>query len=209
MAHLHQGEHFVSSYLDDWLLMALSLAEVASAVAALQCLLTLLGISVNLEKSVLLPTQTIHFIGVHLGSIITQVFLAADSFTTLLALVRTLCRNCYYLLGHMTACTYMTPRVCLHMRCLQLWLLLVCRPHINPVASALGPPIHTSFTWWTNPTKVLRGTPFTTLIPMATLTMEVSLAGWGAHLVSQATQGRQTLRETCMHINTLELGAVH
>lgn len=59
----------VYSYLGNWLLVALS-QELTSTILTLRTLLTSLGICINKDKSVLLSTQMIHFVGAWLSSIV-------------------------------------------------------------------------------------------------------------------------------------------
>ena len=44
--------------------------------------------------------------------------------------------------------------------------------------------------------------------PQVTLTTDASKLGWGAHVDSNATQGRWTIEESQLHINELELKAI-
>lgn len=117
------------SYLDNWLPEVRTLTKMLSSICALHSLHATLGICINEEKSVLVPTQTIHLIGFR-GFVTAWAFLPVDHFATLTALMvalrctpRPILQHCLCLLGHMVACIHVMPPACLHMRCLQLWVL--------------------------------------------------------------------------------------
>lgn len=65
-------------YLDDWLLTGRSCPVVLSATFSLLCLLASLGICINIEKSTLIPTQIIAFIGTTLEPITARAYLLVD-----------------------------------------------------------------------------------------------------------------------------------
>lgn len=58
--------------------------------------------------------------------------------------------QCLSFLGHMVACNMVTPYVCLHMCCVQLWLHSACNPqsdHLNKQVIIL-PTVLASLIWW-------------------------------------------------------------
>lgn len=93
-------------------------------IATPPCVLTNLDIHINEE-----PTRDFVFIGSCLNSHTAWAFLPRDHFTRLTALIaqlhyhpQTCICHCHLILGHVTACTSVTPHTHLHMRCLQWWL---------------------------------------------------------------------------------------
>lgn len=97
---------------------------------------------------------------------------------------------------------------CLQMRCLQMWLLSIYRPHMDHMEARVivFQMVLASLTWWIDPSKVMFSTPFTPPAPQATITTDVSFVGWGAH---HTAQGVWMPWEARMHINMLELQLVH
>ncbi|KAF7239825.1 Ran-binding protein 17 [Varanus komodoensis] len=77
-AHLRLRGIRIYLYLDDWLLVSKTKEGFSSAVDATCALLQDLGLCINQQKSSLLPTQTINFIGTWLDSTVTRVFLPQD-----------------------------------------------------------------------------------------------------------------------------------
>lgn len=135
-AQLRHLGYSMFPYLDNWLLVASSHTEITSTIRAVCLLLTILGVCINEEKTVLVPTQAINFIGTCLDSMVAHAFLLMDCFAALTAVVVdsmpqpcTVVCHCLHLLGHMMACTKVMLHACLYMRCLQLWLLSVFGHH--------------------------------------------------------------------------------
>lgn len=94
-----------------------------------------LGLLLNLDKSTLVPTQTIEFVGTILDSRSQRASLPDSCFLMLKVEVKslqsfpmTIAQTCMCLLGLMATCTYVVQHARLHMRPLQMWLARVHRP---------------------------------------------------------------------------------
>lgn len=74
-AHFHYQGSSVFPYFDDWLLIGRSHQEVLTTTSSLLSLLHLLGFCINSEKSVLVPVQTVEFIGATLDSLSAKAYL--------------------------------------------------------------------------------------------------------------------------------------
>ena len=115
------------------------------------------------------------------------------------------------LICHMTSLEKLTLRGRLHMRPLQFAL----RDNWGPV---IGPPLYTgthstgcplSFAVVGYPPQLTTGVPPTSPLPQLQLFSDASIEGWGAHLTSHQTSGTWSPRQSSLHINDLELLAVH
>lgn len=78
---------------------------------------------------------------------------------------------------------------------------------IQPTVT-ISPRVLGSLVWWTKVKKGQIGI-FLTLIPKATIVIDVFLLVWGAHMGDQMAQADRTLLESRMYINSLELQVVH
>lgn len=155
---------------------------------------TFLHIYINLDKSILSHTQTTNFIGARVDSVSAQVFLPADRFCVMCSLVtcitckpRTSVCCCLSLLGHMAACTYVTPFARLRLRCLQAWFHLTYQltgDCIDSKVTVLSGFL-ASLASWSNPTKLMVGNP---LQPYHEGHHCDRHTGWGAQLDRHTTQ---------------------
>lgn len=97
-AHLCHNK--ISIYLDDWLLTGRSHQEVPSTTTALLKLLLSLGICVDKDESILVPTQMIELIRGSLNSVTARAYLPKDRFLTVKALVAHTQASPQTLVGH-------------------------------------------------------------------------------------------------------------
>ena len=66
---VHLAGFRIILYLDDWLILAKSREEMARAIQFIMNLVAELGININLEKSALVPTQSITYLGMLIDSL--------------------------------------------------------------------------------------------------------------------------------------------
>lgn len=137
-----------------------------------------------------------------------------DTFITLLNLVRmiqgsphTRGRNCLQLLGHMAACNFMTQNAGLRLHCFQGWFRRTYFSTRVSLEKQITVPLQVKnfLNWCKDLCSICRGIPFIHLAPTVTVTTDVSLLWWGAHL-NTFIDGH--LRKTSLHINLLELRAI-
>lgn len=123
-------------YLDDLIVMASSRESVALHTAELVKHLSLLGFTVNLEKSSPLPSQSIIYLGVRMNSLDMKARLSPDRLEVLNALLLhflphkvMMDLSVMRLLDMMSVSHMVVPPGLLHMRRIQRWF---SRLHLNP-----------------------------------------------------------------------------
>ena len=73
----------------------------------------------------------------------------------------------------------------------------------------LSPPVEKDLQWWKSAHNVLRRAPVTLTEPDTQLFTDASNIGWGAHWNTLTVSGVWTTTEKTLHINILELEAIH
>ncbi len=119
----------ILNYLDDWLILAQSHEQLCTHRDLVLRQLSQLGLRVNWEKSKLVPTQWISFLGMELDSVNQTARLTQECAQSVLNCLKTLSGRTAVplklfqrLLGHMAAAAAIVPLGLLHMRPLQHWL---------------------------------------------------------------------------------------
>ncbi|XDV15183.1 hypothetical protein PO909_015313 [Leuciscus waleckii] len=160
----------ILNYLDDWLILAHSRDVLISHVETLLRHLDTLGLRVNMQKSVFIPSQTITYLGVCLDSVAMRAHLSQERIETISSTLRRFrpgrsvsLREFQRLLGLMAAASSVCHLGLLHMRPLQFWL----RTRVPPRAWSSG---HKRITVthscvntlrpWSNPDIFSPGVPF-------------------------------------------------
>lgn len=208
----------ILNYLDDWLILAHSEDVLNSHKHTLLRHLESLGLCVNVQKSVLRPSQTIMYLGVQLDSITMRARLSQEGIQDLVSALNAFrlgrpiaLKEFQRLLGRMAAAATVCHLGLLYMRPLQLWLktqvprrawklgrarIVVTRRCL----SALKP--------WQNPDLYQRGVQMGLVTRRKVVTTDASTTGWGAHCDGLPASGHWTESERTWHINRLELRAV-
>ncbi|KAF7246105.1 Transposon Ty3-I Gag-Pol polyprotein [Varanus komodoensis] len=216
-AHLRLRGIRIYPYLDDWLLVSDTEAGLSSAVEFTCALLHDLGLCINQQKSSLLPTQVINFIGARLDLTLARAFLPRDgrhAIAQCIARIRQArtvpARSIQSLLGNMSASIAVVPHAKLRLRPLQLFFNGMFRPQTDPPTKWIRLPasILQSLLWWIDPANLTVGIPFRPWYPAVTLGTDASLLGWGAICSDVCTQGIWSHQDCRNHINFLELLAV-
>nr|XP_060627676.1 mediator of RNA polymerase II transcription subunit 19 isoform X1 [Anolis sagrei ordinatus] len=216
-AYLHTKGISVYLYIDDRLVVAESHVQLNSQLSVILPFIQSLGLVINEEKSALIPSQRIQFIGALLDSTTERAYLPEDRFANLQGLVRQAAhapfitaRQVQTLLGHMASATAVIPYARLRMRPLQSWFISVYNPIIDSQEIQLSIPetIRKSLRCWEDRSWVCKGYPFHAPRPTCTVTTDSSLSGWGAHTQGLTAHGEWSEGERTAHINLLELLAV-
>lgn len=216
--YLHVRELLFFPYIDDLLQATMSQQTAKEHVISSVDLLTRMGWILNLEKSSLEPTQCLDFIGATINTKVGKAFLPEKRLNTIVALctkvrkqISITARRFLELLGFMASTTFVVPFALLHMRPLQLYLLAHWRPNVDNIENAI--PIKNAFrthiVWWAEATNLSVGVPLQRDPPKVTITTDASLIGWGATMGDDAISGIWSENQSSLHINVLELTAVH
>ena len=218
-AHLRAQNIRLATYLDDWFLLNQTKKMLISDQEKTLKLLTNLGFVVNLEKSSLIPTQSITYIGAVFSLKEGIVRPTSERVSKLLSAVELIlnkqnqatARYFLQLLGIMASCIELIPNARLFMRPIQLHLLY----HWNPVCQNLGIKIPFSkhlkghLRWWLKIENLVIGRSITPWETSITVTTDASNSGYGGHINnSLIVQGTWSVEEKLLHINSLEMEAV-
>ncbi|VDI40432.1 Hypothetical predicted protein [Mytilus galloprovincialis] len=218
-AHLRAQNIRLATYLDDWFLINQTKKMLISDREKTLNLLTNLGFVVNLEKSSLIPTQSITYIGAVFSLKEGIVRPTSERVSKLLSAVELIlnkqnqatARDFLQLLGIMASCIELIPNARLFMRPIQLHLLY----HWKPVCQNLGIKIPFSkhlkghLRWWLKIENLVIGRSITPWETSITVTTDASNSGYGGHINnSLIVQGTWSVEEKLLHINSLEMEAV-
>ena len=215
-AILHSMGIRMRRYLDDWLVQSSSRD---SLVRDLQTVLSLcheLGIVVNPQKSNLVPSQIVQYLGVVIDSIsfraspsqdrISRLRSTADAFQSSASPPASLWLS---LLGALSSLAHLVPGGRLRMRSLQLCL------HRSWDRLDLQAPVPVSLVclqdlqWWLHLPRLSSGVSLCQVSPNLHFWSDASDVGWGAHLDCQVASGLWDSGQAALSINARELLAVH
>ena len=188
---LRQQGHISVAYIDDSWLMADNFAQCTKNVIDTISLLDKVGFVIHPEKSVLLPTQIITFLGFVLNSILMQVSLTPeraqklkDACENLLATASPSIRDVAHVLGLMTSSFPGVMYGPLHQKFLEMDKTQALNLHKGNFDKKinLSQEAEMDLKWW------VRALPAAyNLInhgdPQVTMTTDASLIGWGAVLI--------------------------
>ena len=203
-------------YLDDFLLLAVSVEEAVKNTQLVVSLLQSLGFTINLKKSLLIPTQAITFLGFQIDSTCMMLSLPAEKTDKILDCCRRLLvsqsitlRNLASLMGLLESSRPAILRAPLHFRHLQSDLIrgLKMNQESYDAFIALSPSARVELAWWLKHTLNANGRPVHLPPPDIIITTDASKKGWGAAHQSFQTNGRWSQKESLQHINYLELKA--
>ena len=202
-------------YLDDWLVQS---ASRESLLRDLQTVLQLcheLGIVVNPQKSDLVPSQVVQYLGVVIDS---TSFRASPSEERISRLQSTAAefQSCasppaslwLSLLGVLSSLAHLVPGGRLRMRSLQLCL------HRSWDRQDLEDPVYASMEclrdlqWWLHLPRLSLGVSLCQVSPDLPFWSDASDVGWGAHLDRQIAPGLWDTHQAALSINARELIAV-
>ena len=203
-------------YLDDWLILASSEREARQAVQSLLSLCRTLGIVIN-EKSDLVPSQTVKYLGMTIDTEAGKVFpslarvekfvIVAESFCTMDAPLAQLWQ---VVLGHLASLEWLVPLGRLRKRSLQWHLKAHWSPESDPPSLPVPLPqeVRQDLSWWMVRDHLLMGVRFGTPAPDLHLYSDASCSGWGAHLLDQHVSGVWSDQDKLLQINLLEMKAL-
>ena len=214
-AILHRTGVRLRRYLDDWLIQGSSREQVLLALKTVLRLCSSLGIVVNWEKSRVIPTQRMVYLGVILDSIsfraspalkrVEKLFSIGDVF---LSCAKQPVSSWLELLGVLSSMIQLVPGGRLRMRSLQL----VLRRHWDHVDQSIlvewSQEVLQDLDWWLDRARLERGISLEQVSPQLELWSDASDVGWGAHLDEVVTSGLWAPEEVESKINVRELLAI-
>ena len=206
----------IHQYLDDWLLRSPSKDQCLKDSEKLVQLVQELGWIINFQKSELIPTQKLDFLGYHFDLQRGLVFptqkkldrLNAQTVSIRKSLVLTP-RKLMSLIGTLASLEKTVPLGRLHMRPFQWYL----KSHWKfPQSLDIRIPVTGNFLkhlkWWEDIKNLMAGAPIHPQVHNTLVFTDASQKGWGAHLNEIVLSGLWSNKEAQLHINVLELKAV-
>ena len=215
-AILHSMGIRMRRYLDDWLVQSSSRDSLVRDLRTVLGLCHELGIVVNPQKSNLVPSQIVQYLGVVIDSIsfraspsqdrISRLRSTADAFRSSASPPASLWLS---LLGVLSSLAHLVPGGRLRMRSLQLCL------HRSWDRLDLQAPVPVSWVclqdlqWWLHLPRLSSGVSLSQVSPDLHFWSDASDVGWGAHLERQVASGLWDSGQAALSINARELLAVH
>ena len=215
-AFLHQAGIRLRRYLDDWLIQASSKEQVLLALESVLQLCRDLGIVVNWEKSHLVPSQRVEYLGVLFDSVTFRASPAQKRVLKLLSIgeeflscERQPASAWLELLGVLASLIQLIPgggfgcslstQFCLN----RSWDFSDQSLLIRWNTDA-----QVDLQWWLDQSLLESGISLNQISPQLELWSDASDVGWGAHLGGELTSGLWSLSEQALSINARELLAV-
>jgi len=205
-------------YLDDWNTQADGNRVSQSQTNYLSQVTTGLGLLLNLGKSELVPAQRFNFVGMDIDLVeglarpaAHRALVLSNLVESFLSLPEQPAHFWQQILGHLTSLEKLVPRGRLHMRPIQFcltdqWTQLSGHPSALVTTSNEA---REALRWWISQDHLLRGMPFSLPDVDLRLFTDASTEGWGAHLLDLRAEGIWSTSQKALHINQLELLAVH
>ena len=216
VAPLRQRGVRIAMYIDDWLIYADSESTSRLHTGWVVDHLTSLGFNVNYAKSVLVPTQSIDYIGMTLDATSFMARLSQErvrSMQACVALFRTGLkvpfRTCQRLAGLMASAISVIRLGRLYMRPFQRWMQsLGVRQHHRHHLVTVSVACFKALQQWRDVRFLSEGVIMGMVVSRKVITTDASLSGWGATHEGRAARGVWCGDIRSAHINYLELMAV-
>ena len=214
-AILHSLGIRMRRYLDDWLVQSSSRESLLEDLQTVLQLCQELGIVINPQKSYLIPSQVVQYLGVVIDSTsfraspsverISRLRSAAAEFQSCASPTASLWLS---LLGVLSSLAHLVPGGRLRLRSLQLCL------HRSWNRQDLEAPVLVSMEclhdlqWWLHLPRLSLGVSLRQVSPDLHFWSDASDVGWGAHLGCQVASGLWATQQAALSINARELLAV-
>ena len=204
-------------YLDDWFNTGRDREILAQQTLQLIDKCIKLGLLVNLEKSEIIPKQIIIFLGDKFDFRKGMMFPSEERLVKIHQLIQALLtmkvvklHAAESLLGLLIATEKAVPWGRLNLRCFQKAVKAAVRRGRHRDASlSLSKKDRYDLIWWRTRHNTLKGCPFVPPHPDIQMQTDASTSGWGAHCEGTIAQGKWTAQEGELHINVLEMLAIH
>ena len=207
-AMLHSMGIRMRRYLDDWLVQSSSQASLLRDLQTVLQLCHELGIVVNPQKSNLVPSQVVQYLGVVIDAKTFRASPSQERISKLLSTAEEFRSSALppaslwlSLLGVLSSLAHLVPGGRLRMRSLQI------RLHRSWNRQDLEAPVSASVEWLHLP-RLSLGVSLCQVSPDLHFWSDASYMGWGAHLDRQITSGLWDSQQAALSINARELLAV-
>ena len=204
-------------YLDDMLIMCQSQGELVVARETLIFLLQHLGFVINQKKSLLTPVQKIEFLGMEINSVTMTLTLPQEKVNKLLQQCQGVLENPMIslwnlssLIGSLCSTAQAVLPSQLQVRYLQQQLISVLgkvRSYQHKITLDLDS--LKEIRWWISNLRLTNGRSILAPHSRTVIQTDASKKGWGAHCLGKSVGGQWSQKESQLHINLLELKAVH
>ena len=200
-------------YLDDILIMGTSEDEAKRHLNATIELLQSVGFLISWEKSVLIPSQTMEFLGLEIDTRILTLSLPSAKVDSIISLCNFLLRQSQVklrdiakVLGNFSWSIPTVPFAQGHSRLLQHFYIRSMRfsHDLNKLVS-LPPEARLDLQWWVSHLRLCNGKAILPACPDLSIHSDASLQGWGAVCDNVTTRGPWPQVDRSRHINELEL----
>ena len=199
----------IHQYIDDWLMRAKPKQQCQENTHRLIHLVESLGWIINFQKSDLVPTQEIEFLGYKFDLRVGLAFPTQKKIDRLLEKIVSMVkasqispRELMLLIGSMASMEKTIPLGHLHMRQLQWYLKTHWRyPQSLDIPVPVSQVLKNHLQWWTNLSNLRRGSPLHQKEHNLLLFTYASLKVWGARLKHHTARGLWNQVESRLHIN--------
>lgn len=204
-------------YLDDTWLMGRTKIECQINVKSTRNLLEESGFLINLEKSHLMPSQTVKFLGFILDSVKMRIYLPPDKREKIISLCNSLLIEKFHsiryiakVIGVLVSSLPAVQYGALFYRYLEHDKIIALRKSFGNFDSKMNLSLDSKseLQWWLDNALIcympIKIPSFSLLI-----TTDASKLGWGAVFEGQSTGGHWNSEEIDLHINELEMKAIN
>ena len=213
-AGFHQGYGF-RRYLNDWLVPAQSRKLVLQALETVLSLCMVLGIVGNPEKSNLVPSQRVLYLGTLIDSMSFRASLSQPRVEKFLSVGEEFlssrqqpASSWRVLLGTLSSLSHLVPAARLRMHSLQLTLNHSWDQVDDSVLVQWDDWCLQDISWWLDPVQLQECVSLCQVSPILNFWSDASDMGWGAHLGQEVASGWWSPEEASMSISARELLAV-
>ena len=216
IAPLRQRGVRIACYIDDWVTMSDSARQAELHTGWVVSHLISLGFNINYEKSVLVPTTSIDFIGMTLDSVSFTARLSEERVNSVMMCAslfqvghRIPFKTCRRMAGLMASALTVIRLGRLYMRPFQRWMRSLRIPDHHRHRSVLVQRECTlALVRWRDRCFLSEGVTMGLVVSRKVITTDASLMGWGATHEGRAARGVWDASMRTAHINYLELMAV-
>ena len=201
-------------YLDDLILFGRTRKEAEEARDLAMLLLTRLGFTLNLKKSIIVPTQTLVYLGILVNSTELTFSLPEEKISNLLSCCNRLStrpfkiRDLSKLIGKLISTMPAVSTALLQVRFLQRCLNGALRSQGGDYEAPafLDKNAKLELDWWSVNIQLRKGKPLSILPPDLTIQSDAAgNGGWGAHCAGFRAGGQWKPEEKDLHINVKEI----